>query len=219
MRALIIWCCVLALIPAAAFAADPMLDEPNWSLEFKGGSFYPEIENWESFYGQPKTGHYAVSLAYKLLRQAEAGIEVGYIRDQGQGFAALNSQLLGSPVITGRVTYELAPVNIFILLRGVFSETQWLVPYIGGGYTKMLYRETVESQGAARGSVDGSHGRAGFQLLLDGIDPGAANNMYLDYGVQHTYLFAEVEVIRAVLDSTTTDLGGKSYLAGLLFEF
>lgn len=213
MRVLMFCCCFLMLVPAAALAADPMLDQPNWSLEFKGGSFYPDVENWESFYGQPKTGHYAGSLAYKILRQIEVGIEVGYIRDHGQGYAPINQ------VLAGRVKYELAPINAFVLVRGIFSETQWLVPYAGGGYTKMLYRETVEGQGPSRGSVNGTHARAGLQLLLDDIDPGAANNMYLDYGVQHTFLFVEVERTSAILDSTSTDLGGISYLGGLLFEF
>ncbi len=211
---------MLALLPAVAFADTAALETPHWSLEVKGGYFYPEIDNWRDFYGQDRTGQYAVSLAYKLLRQAEAGIEVGYIRDQGAGYAPLNSQLQGTPVISGRVQYELAPVNVFLLLRGVFMEEQWLVPYVGGGFTKMLYRESVEGQGATRGSVNGYHGRAGLQLLLDELDRSAANNMFLDYGVYHTYLFMEVEITRAKIDTITSlDLGGKSYLAGFLFEF
>ena len=219
MRAFILCCCALLLIPGLALAGDTALDRPHWSLEIKGGSFYPEIENWKTYYGQDKTTEYAGTLAYKFLRQAEAGIELGYVRDRGLGYAPLNSQLLGTQVLSGSVKYELLPVNVFVLLRGVFAEEQWLVPYIGGGYTKMLYRESVEGQGTARGSVNGYHGRAGVQLLLDNIDSGAANNLYQDYGVYHTYLFVEVEMTRARLDSPSVDLGGKSYLAGFLFEF
>lgn len=219
MRAFLICCLTLMLVPGFALAADPLLDRPNWSLEIKGGYFYPEIDNWKTFYGQERTGHYAGSLAYKLFQQVEAGIELGYIKDQGQGYAPLNSQLFGTQVLSGRAKYEVAPVNVFILFRGVFRETQWLVPYAGGGYTRMLYRETIEGQGTVRGSVNGYHGRAGLQLLLDDIDTGAANNLYLDYGIYHTYLFVEMEMTKATVGSSSLDLGGKSYLAGFLFEF
>lgn len=213
MRALLLSCCAFLLIPVFAFAADPMLDAPHWSLELKGGYFYPDIDNWQTFYGDNRTWQYAGALAYKPLRAVEVGIEAGYIKDRGQGYAPLNN------IMSGRVTYELAPVNAFLLIRGVFSETQWLVPYAGGGYTRMFYREKVESQGTTRGYVNGYHGRAGLQLLLDEIDPGAANNLFLDYGVYHTYLFFEIEITKAKLDASSVDLGGKSYLAGFLFEF
>jgi hypothetical protein len=46
--------------------------------------------------------------------------------------------------------------------------------------------------------------------------------MYLDYGVFHTYLFFEAEYIRATVNTVTSgsvNLGGTSWLAGLLFEF
>ena len=69
---------------------------------------------------------------------------------------------------------------------------------------------------------DGYHGRAGLQLLLDNMDPRAAGNLYTDYGIFHTYLFFEAQYIRAMvsdLDGVSVNLGGTSYLAGLLFEF
>jgi hypothetical protein len=86
----------------------------------------------------------------------------------------------------------------------------------------MYYKEEVQDQSTVRGSVDGYHGRGGLQLLLDGIDPSASTSMYLDYGVFHTYLFFEAEYIRATVNTVTSgsvNLGGTSWLAGLLFEF
>lgn len=204
---------LVLLLPAAVPAADSRLDEPRWSLEIKGGYFAPAIDHWEDFYGDDRTWHYAGSLAYKLLRQVEAGVEAGYIRDRGQGYAPLNN------ILSGEVKYELAPLNIFVLLRGVFSESQWVVPYAGGGFTRMFYRESIEGQGTARGAVNGYHGRAGLQFLLDEVDTRAASSFFRDYGVAHTYLFIETEVIKAKLDSPDVDLGGTSYLGGFLFEF
>jgi hypothetical protein len=206
----------LILVPALARADEPLLEQPHWSLEVKGGFFYPDIDNWETFYGSKRTGHFAGSLAYKIFRNLEAGFEGGYISDKGRGFAPQHG------LQTGSVKYELAPIHAFILLRGMFSESQLLTPYAGGGWTRMFYREKVENQDEVRGSVDGYHARAGLQLLLDDIDPSAANSFYLDYGVQHTYLFVEAQYIRAMTDDisgASVNLGGTSYLAGFLFEF
>lgn len=207
---------LLMVIPVVAPAAEPA---PHWSLEVKGGYFYPDIENWQAAYGDDKTGHYAGSLAYKVIRQVEAGIEGGYIKDRGLASAPGNSILFGREILTGRVDYELAPVNIFVLLRAVFNEGQWLVPYAGGGWTRMYYRVKTEGQETTRGSSDGYHWRAGLQLLLDGIDPRAANNLFTDYGINHTYLFGEVQVTKVTVGTPEINLGGKSYLAGFLFEF
>ena len=144
------------------------------------------------------------------------GVEGGYIRDKGLGFAPVHN------VSAGSVTYELFPLQAFVLIRGVFSEKQWLIPYIGGGWTRMYYREKIEFQGSVKGFADGSHGRAGLQFLLDGLDQSAANSFYLEHGVMHTYLFFEAQRTRAMIDTVTgesVNLGGTSYLAGLLFEF
>lgn len=207
----------IMVIPAGALAAsEPVLDRPLWSLEVKGGYFFPAVDNWKTYYGDDKTWHYSGSLAYKLLRQVDVGIDGGMIRDRGRGYAPTNG------IITGGVTYTLFPIQAFVLLRGVFSENQWLVPYVGGGWTRMYYRIRVEGQGPVRGSADGYHGRAGLQLQLDAADSDAATNLYLDYGIHHTYLFFEAQYIRAMVDTATNgavNIGGTSYLAGLLFEF
>ncbi|MEK6698342.1 MAG: MXAN_2562 family outer membrane beta-barrel protein [Nitrospirota bacterium] len=206
----------LFLLPVVVYGADPSAERSHWSLELKGGMFYPDIENWKNYYGSDKTSHYAAALAYKLFRQLEVGIEGGYIRDKGQGLAP------GHGTTAGSVTYELFPLEAFILLRGVFSERQWLVPYAGGGWTRMYYQEKIEFQDTIKGYTDGYHGRAGIQLLLDGLDQDAANSFYLEYGVHHTYLFFEAQYTRAMIEDLSgqsINLGGTSYLAGLLFEF
>ena len=206
---------VLAL-PAAVIAAEPAADRSHWSLEVKGGYFYPDINNWSTYYGDDKTWHVAGSLAYKLLKQVDVGIEAGYIKDHGQGRGSISGS------VTGDVTYELAPLNVFVLFRGMFSEKQWLIPYAGGGWTRMFYKEEIEAQSTVRGHADGYHGRAGLQFLLDNTDITASRNLVSDYGIYHTYFFLETEYIRAMITDLTgasVNLGGTSYLMGFLFEF
>jgi hypothetical protein len=219
VRTIVLLLVMLLAVPAVVPAADPAEPAPNWSLEFKGGYFYPDIDNWKAYYGDDKTWHYAGSLAYKVVRQVEVGIEGGYIKDRGLASAPLNSALFGGTVLTGRVDYELAPLNVFVLFRGVFKETQWVVPYAGGGWTRMYYRVKTEDQETTRGSADGYHGRAGLQFLLDGLDPRAAHNLSSDFGIEHTYLFGEVQVTKATVGTPEVNLGGTSYLMGFLFEF
>ncbi len=202
---------LLCLIPSLALAADPAEDRPHWSFEIKGGTFAPALANWARYYGRRDMPEYALSLAYKVTRQIEVGIEGSFLEAKGQAFAPLHQ------TAAGRVTYDLYPVNAFILLRGVFNESQWIVPYAGGGYTKVFYREKIEMQDTVSGSANGYHARGGLQFLLDGLDRSAANNMYIDYGVFHTYLFVEAKYTHAVVSGI--NLGGTSYLGGLLFEF
>jgi hypothetical protein len=88
----------------------------------------------------------------------------------------------------------------------------------------MFYREEIEFQGVVRGYVDGYHARGGIQLDLNALDPVAGNNLFLDYGIYHTYLFLEANYTRAMVDTVGTpsqsiNLGGTSWLGGLLFEF
>jgi len=206
---------ILAL-PAAAFAAEPLLDQPHWSLGIKGGWFYPDIDNWKTYYGDDKTWQYAGSLAYKLTNLFEVGVEGGISKDHGQGKGAI------SGTVVGNVTYELYPLQAFVLVRGAFIENQLIVPYVGGGWTRMFYEEKIEAQGTIHGHADGYHGRAGLQFLLDAGDITAARNLLRDYGIYHTYFFFETQYSRAMindLSGASVNLGGTSYLMGLQFEF
>ena len=203
----------ISLLSSSAYAAEPLPDRPYWSLELKGGTFTPALENWEQYYDKKNMPAYGGTLAYKVLRQLEVGIGAGSARAAGHAYAPIHG------ITSGTVVYQIYPVDVFILARGVISEDQWLVPYVGGGWTRMYYREKVLDQETVRGSADGYHYRGGLQLLLDGIDKDAANSLYLDYGVYHTYFFVEAERTQAKVKSSSLDLGGTAYQIGLLFEF
>jgi hypothetical protein len=205
----------LLFVPFTVYGADPDIGRPHWSLELKGGLFYPAVSNWKQYYGDDKTGQYGAAFSYKIFRMLEVGVESSYLYDKGRGYAP------GHGTTAGSVTYQLIPVNVFVLVRGIVNENQWVVPYVGGGYTYLYYREKIEYQGTVKGHADGYHGRAGLQFLLDGLDRSAANNFFRDGGVFHTYLFIEAQYTRAMVNtpSGSDNLGGASYMAGLLFEF
>lgn len=212
----IILAAILMLIPGLVQAAETRTDRPHWSLELKGGAFFPDTANWSKFYGSSFTGEYGAAVSYKVLRQLEIGIEGTYARATGKGQQPIHG------LVGGEVTHQQAPLNLFVLGRAVFDENQWLVPYAGGGYTKMFYRDEVKGGSTTQGSVNGFHARGGVQLLLDRIEPDAAKNFYLDFGVHHSYLFAEGRYTRAMADTVSSgsvNIGGTSCLGGFLFEF
>jgi len=207
---------ILILIPCFAPAAETRSDRPHWSLELKGGAFFPAAASWSKFYGSSYTGEYGGALSYKILRQLEIGIEGTYSTATGNGILP-NHVLVG-----GKNTHQQVPLNLFVLGRGVFNEDQWLVPYAGVGYTRLFYRNEVEGQKTTEGSVNGYHARAGVQLLLDQLEPQSARDLYLDFGMHHTYLFVEGRYTRAMADTNpvgSVNIGGASALAGFLFEF
>ncbi len=210
----------LIILPVVSLADEENANRVHWSLELKGGANFPAAPNWQDFYGKSSTSEFGSSLAYKVIRQIEVGIEGTYLSANGNGQALLHG---GQPAQASQVSYELIPLNVFVLARGVISEDQLLVPYLGGGWTRMFYREEVNGQNmTVRGSTDGYHVRGGVQLLLDTIDPCSAKNLYDEFKVYHTYFFTEAKYTHAVAGtnpSGTVNLGGISYLGGLLFEF
>ena len=212
---------ILLIIPATALAADDTEKFPRWTVELKGGLFYPDIDDWSKYYGSDRMWDYAGAVGYKIFRQVEVGVEGGMMQDRGRALAPT----MGT--ITGNVTYSLWPLTGYAVYRAKFSESQWLVPYAGFGWTRMFYREQIQGQETRTGSADGYTARAGIMLLLDGVDQSAANNLYLDFGISHTYLIFEMQQSKANITTLSApndpahqvNLGGTSFLGGFLIEF
>jgi hypothetical protein len=206
---------MILIYPVALLAAGPEAT-PRWSLELKGGAFFPDAEGWSKFYGSSYTGQYGGAFSYQICRQLEVGLAASYTRASGSGALPQHGTSGGS------ATFEQAPLDLFILARGLFDENQLLVPYAGGGYSRTFYRIDVKGGESTRGSVNGYHARAGVQLLLDRIEPDAAENLFQEVGVRHSYFFVEGKYLRAMADTVSggsVNLGGSSCLAGFRFEF
>ncbi len=204
---------ILTILPSVTPAAEPLLEQSHWSLEFEGGSFEPALKNLSHYFGRSRLPEYGASLAYKILPQLEAGVGLDHMKVTGEGYEEFHGNL------TGSATYELIPVDLFVIARAVVVENQWVVPYLGGGFTRSYYIETTEGQPTTRGHGDGYNIRGGLQLSLDNLDESAASMMYFNYGVLHTSIFVEAEHTRAIVSSVSENLGGTFYRAGLLIEF
>jgi len=190
-----------------------VLKKPQWTLELKLGQFEPDIDNWETFYGNDYTHEFAAAFSYKLLDQIEVGLQGSWIRDKGQGFLPSNN------VLGGNVKFQLYPLSAFVIYRGIYTHNQWLIPYIGGGFSRTYYKINIENQSSIDGAVNGSHYRIGFQFLMNNIDKKSTANLRNAYGIINTYFFIEFQKLKAEVDSLNLDIGGESTMLGVLFEF
>lgn len=217
---------MLACLPWAAYAAPAAADgggtAPRWSLELKGGAFFPDAGRWSSFYGEGYLWEYGGSLAYRVHPLIEVGLEGMYARGSGKGAQASHGAGTGAVVQQGKVTFQHLPLNVFVLGRLVWRENQWLVPYAGIGYTRMFFREEVQGEEKREGSVDGFHARGGLQLLLDRLEPEAPERVEEVTPLFRTWLFVEGRYTHAparTVGGGSVNLGGAGCLGGMRFEF
>jgi hypothetical protein len=187
----------------------PGVDAPRWALEFKGGEFEPDLDGYAQFYGKDHTTLFMLAGAYRFRPWLEIGGEIGYLSDDGTG------QLAGGGAPGGEVSYTLVPASVFVNLRGIFTDEQLLVPYIGAGATAAYYDQDIENQSGRSGTSDlGGSYRAGLGLLLDRLDPRADGGE--SAWLQNSYLFVEYQNISTETDNI--ELGGEVWLIGLRME-
>jgi len=195
------------LLPVASLAKDESTI-PHWSFEFKVGKFEPALEGWDTYYDE-NSFLSNVGWSYKIFRPLEIGLSLGRMTTNGIGNF--------SKSIGGDVKFTLVPVNISLLYRFVFHEKQLLVPYVGGGWTRIYYRQKTGDGDKFEGSHNGRHVKLGIQLLLNSFDKRSARNFQRRVGVENTYLFLEAQSVEA--KENGIDLGGDSISLGLLMEY
>lgn len=200
----------LFLLLIANFSANAAT-RPYWSIEIRGGVTEPVLPNWAAYYydARPATGFF--NLSFKPLRFFELGVETGYLWARGKGLLPLNG------TTGGEVTHELLPIAGLATLRLTLSDRQWVVPYVGGGWNRATYRQSIKGQDTVMGSAQGYVYRGGLQILLDPFDALAANYLQEDYSIRNTFVVVEIRKNQAKVNSI--DLGGTTYTTGIMMEF
>jgi opacity protein-like surface antigen len=184
---------------------------PRWALELKGGQYKPDLELYETFYGDDKNSYWAIAGAYRLTNWLELGAELAYSNDEGKGALPVNG------ILGGQVDYTLMPLQIFLNVRYDSSPDQLFVPYAGIGIVSAWYKQIIDQQPSREGRSDiGGSARVGVQLQLTNLDRSVARNNSSNRRLK-TYIFLEGQVFSTEVDGV--DLGGEIYLLGLRFEF
>ena len=210
LRVVALWA---LLFTVSLHAEESARQSPSYTFELQGGLYQPTDENWESYYGSKNMMEMGVSFAYRIFSVLDIGTSASFGQDNGTG------RLPISQISSGKVSYEVLPIDVYAVLRLRFSDRQWIVPFAGGGYTRFFYRQSVDEKGYARGSVDALHARAGLQILLDPLDGSSARDMFQTYGVLNSYLVLEGKMVKAQAGEPAIDLGGVSYRMGILLEY
>lgn len=203
------------LSPGLTQANEP-LSLPRYSFAFTLGQIKPKTPDWSTYYAETTPREIALALGLKPLPFFEAGLEASYFSARGTGYLPLNDR------VGGQVVHEIAPIHFYAVLRGQFYFDQWIVPYFGANVGQVYYQQSVAESGSRRGRAS-SHGmKAGLQLSLDHVDPGATRTLRQEYGIEHVYAVIEhVDNTAKAMDvnGESIELLGRSLRLGLLFEF
>lgn len=203
---------LILLIGVSSTQAAPL---PSWSFSIKAGAYQPTAKDYDLQYGNPREFRGDLELGYKITRQIEVGLSVGYFMDNGFALGALTGRVSGV-----KQQLILIPTQLFLIYQFAFKDGQLLVPYLGGGYTHVTYRRSVEGQDTVIGGKEGYHARAGLKLMLDRLEPSAADKLYENSGIINTYFLLEGQYARVNgFGNSAVNLGGWSYLGGFQFEF
>jgi hypothetical protein len=127
----------------------------------------------------------------------------------------------GSPIEPPtRQTLSVVPLQSYLLLQLCFTDDQWVVPYVAGGYSRYYYQLKVDQGDKVSGHQDGYHARGGLKVLLDGLDPYFAERAFQHWGIWNTYLSLEAQYAKVDdRGASDTNLGGVSYSAEIVIEF
>jgi len=210
MRYLIFIYVVLLLL---THAPSIRAEQPKWSVALKGGYTFPETDGWEDNYGDDGFWTLGVEIGWKINRRLELNASISYGDDSGKALTPSGKESVDD------LDFEHLPIHISVLYRFISDEDQFIVPFLGGGYTHLFYKlEFVDDDRS--GDQFGYHVRGGFQILLDRLEPEKADDISDKVGIHNSYLFFE-GIYSNVDDfgSEDIDLGGWAVFIGLLLEF
>jgi hypothetical protein len=123
--------------------------------------------------------------------QLDVGLGTGWFRAKGKGL--LDSGATSSDT----TTFSIIPATLALTVRVDGVADRWPVPLSIYGRAALERYHWLVTNGAGtvteKGATNGWSVAAGAALLLDIIDPQMARELDIDSGINHTWLFFEVE--------------------------
>ncbi len=225
-------CAALMCVSATAWAESPI----NGIAEVKFGGYQPMIDS--EFNGAtPFATYYSNDLwfvetewdlyVFEWVGKAGIGFHAGYASVTGDIRSADGAS---GDDVPGETSFSVIPLRASLVYRYDYSAIHHgipLVPVFKAGLDYHLWwitdgsGETATSDGlVGEGAKTGWHASMGLNLLLDVIAPSTAAVFDKDWGVNNTYLFAELMMQRVDgFGGQGFDLSDDQLLFGIAFEF
>lgn len=223
-------CLVVFAFPAHAESGRNML------VELKFGPYLPDIDRefstkqpFRDIFGTSQRLMTRLEFDYEFFTGfgvAAVGVSIGYSQFKGKGLLA-----------SGEKSADSTKMHILPLSLDLIYRFDWLwqrhnvpfVPFAKGGIDCYVWWVMDGVGDVARGG-DGSRGRGatfgghvslGLSFVLDSLAPQMAQTFDVEMGVNNTMIF--VEYVFSWIDdfgsSKSWDLGSRTFLAGIAFEF
>lgn len=212
-KGLIVAFTALVLITSSVAVAKEQ--EPHFSAGIKVGMHWFIDDTVKDVYGNTGTMFFAGSFGWKIVDDFELDAELGYATTYGRGMAPNGGKT------DQHYRLDEGPAQLGFLYRFNFVPEQIIVPYIGaGGNYEYYFEARVKNAWHKAGGKFGYHGRAGLQLLLDGIEKRASANMQTQYSIENTYFVYEFQYNNTDgFGAEGIDLSNYSHTLGILLEF
>jgi hypothetical protein len=186
-------------------------DSPRWTYEFRGVYFRPELEHFETFYGDDHSSYLGIAGTYRFGDRLELGGEYGLMKENGVGV------LSDSGTLGGSVELRLDQLHVFANWIFQSEPAQRVVPYVGVGLLAVRYEQNIELQPKVEGRTDlGWSERAGarFRIASHGPTVGGRSD---ESPYWRSFVFLEAQRLSAKVDNV--ELGGDTVIVGFRMEF
>lgn len=233
-------CCAALLMIIALGVPSTVFAESTISgiSELKVGGYYPSIDDeftttkgpFESFFGTETMWYIENDWNFYLWQsyvKFGLGFSLGYSSFEGD--VLTEAGVSAEEAVPGKTSFTVIPIKVSALLRYDWSALHHNIPLVptarvGVGYylwgiTDASNATSSSEDRVGEGGKFGWHAGLGMQILLDIIEPSSAAYMDMNWGVNHSYLFAEYTWMRAGNDGNGLNLSDEMMLFGLAFEF
>lgn len=154
------------------------------------------------------------------------GFSAGYAEKYGPATVVDGAAGSSTSVKTALQVFPLKLMAIYNWDYALLTYRVPLVPYARAGVAYVPWRSTVGGEistlpngNLAQGGKWGITGTAGISFLLDVLEPRMARDFDSGLGVNHSYLFAEYNLMRADSFKSGLDLSSSHFMFGMTFEF
>ncbi|MEW5803702.1 MAG: hypothetical protein AB1847_16535 [bacterium] len=223
---LVLWCFVWVFISTLLFSPGHKVMaeslQGSYSASLWGGYYLPKNSTFQEVYSDD--GEFAGFLEFSKTWSSQIVVTLGggWIHFSGRQVNPNASQIDTDnekySADSAKMTLVPGYLQFSYLFR--YSQEQKLVPYLGAGLDAWGFQEKMKDGDTVTGAKYGYHGLVGVRLLLDWLDPDAAQSSLQEYGIDNTYLILEARWLRIDdFGGIGLDLSGPLYRVGLLWEF